>query len=312
MAEPKIKVLSVNISEKKGTIKKPVSEIIIDKSGIPNDAHSGNWHRQISLLGIESIDKFTKLTGKKIQFGEFAENITTQGIILYETNPLDRLAIGNTLLEITQIGKKCHGNNCAIYEQTSDCIMPKEGIFCRVLNGGKVKPEDEIIYKPKIYKIKIITLSDRASKGEYEDKSGIKIKEMLKTFLGNKKSDFDTIVIPDDKEILSNILNKSKQENFDYIFTTGGTGISERDITPDIVSGFLDKQIPGIMDSIRLKYGVNNTNALISRAVSGVMGKSLVFTLPGSVRAVEEYMTEILKLLDHLLFMLHNIDIHHH
>ena len=203
MAETKIKVLSVNISEKKGTIKKPVSEINIDKSGITNDVHSGNRHSQVSLLGVESIDKFAKLTGKKIQFGEFAENITTQGIILYETNPLDRLAIGNTLLEITQIGKKCHGNNCAINEQTSDCIMPKEGIFCRVLNGGKVKPGDEIIYNPKIYNIKIITLSDRASKGEYEDKSGLKIKEMLKTFLGNKKSNFDTIVIPDDKEILS-------------------------------------------------------------------------------------------------------------
>lgn len=310
MSDTNIKVLSVNISEKKGTIKHPVKEIIIDKSGIINDAHSGNWHRQISLLGIESIDKFTQQTKKSIEYGEFAENITTSGIILYKTNPLDRFIIGNTELEVTQIGKECHGTKCAIYQQTNDCIMPKEGLFCRVIKGGTIKADDAIIYQPKIYKIKIITLSDRASKGEYEDKSGTKIKEMLNTYLCNKQSEIDLIIIPDDKKQLSDILTECKQKHYDYIFTTGGTGISERDITPDVVAGFLDKQIPGIMDSIRIKYGATNPNALISRSIAGVMNKTLVFTLPGSVRAVEEYMNEILKLLNHLLFMLYSLDVH--
>jgi molybdopterin adenylyltransferase len=310
MSAQNIKVLSVNISEKTGTIKNPVKEIVLNHTGIINDAHSGNWHRQVSLLGIESINKFTDNTGKKIQFGEFAENITTEGLILYETNPLDKFIIGNSELEITQIGKKCHTNNCAIYRQTNDCIMPKEGIFCRVIKGGRIKAGDKIIYLPKIYKVKVITLSDRASRGEYEDMSGKKIKEMLLSFFGNKPNEIDSGIIPDDKEQLSAILTECKKHNFDFIFTTGGTGISERDITPDIVSGFLDKQIPGIMDSIRLKFGANNPNALLSRSIAGVMNNSLVFTLPGSVRAVDEYMTEIFRVLNHLVYMLHNLDIH--
>ncbi len=142
----KIKVLSVNISEKKGVIKESVNEIIITEKGVGNDAHAGDWHRQVSLLAKESIDKFEEVLGRKLGFGEFAENITTEGITLYTMKPGDILNIADVKLEITQIGKKCHGDGCAIFSQVGKCVMPKEGIFAKVLKTGKIKSGDGIIY----------------------------------------------------------------------------------------------------------------------------------------------------------------------
>jgi MOSC domain-containing protein YiiM len=107
----KAKVYSVNISEEKGTIKKPVDKIMLGSKGIKNDAHSGSWHRQVSLLAKERVDDFAKEASRKIQSGEFAENITTSGIDLTKVKLLDRFKISNTLLEVTQIGKTCHGSN---------------------------------------------------------------------------------------------------------------------------------------------------------------------------------------------------------
>ena len=142
----KIKVLSVNISEKKGVIKHPVKEIEITEQGVKDDAHAGDWHRQVSLLAKESIDKFEEVLGRKLEYGEFAENITTEGITLYTMKPGDKLNIAGVELEVTQIGKKCHGDGCAIFSQVGKCVMPKEGIFAKVLKTGTIKPGDEIIY----------------------------------------------------------------------------------------------------------------------------------------------------------------------
>ena len=144
----KFKVLSVNISEKKGTIKLPVNEISVDNQGVKGDAHSGDWHRQVSLLGKESFDKFSKIAGREIKYGEFAENITTEGFELAKVSLSDRFKIGNVELEVTQIGKECHGNSCAIFRETGDCVMPKEGIFCKVISPGKIKKGDAIFYNP--------------------------------------------------------------------------------------------------------------------------------------------------------------------
>ncbi len=141
-----MKVVSVNISREKGTIKTPAKFIEVNESGIVSDAHAGDWHRQVSLLAIESIDKFAKKTGEKYQYGEFAENITTEGIDLIATTPGDKLKIGKVLLEVTQIGKECHGDACAIFLKAGKCVMPKEGIFCKVLAGGRISPNDEIVY----------------------------------------------------------------------------------------------------------------------------------------------------------------------
>jgi molybdopterin adenylyltransferase len=310
--EEKIKILSVNISEKTGVIKKPVEEVCLTKNGIEIDAHSGSWHRQISLLGKDSFDKFEIQAKRKIDFGEFAENITTEGVCLYKTMPFDRFFNETIELEVTQIGKKCHGDNCAIYREVGNCVMPKEGIFARVIRGGKLKAGDELKYAPKVFRARVITLSDRASKGEYEDRSGPRVTELLQACFDQIKwkVDIENIVIPDDRDQLSSILVNEKESGTDVIITTGGTGIGSRDFTPDVVGKFLDKEIPGIMEMIRMKYGSEKPNALLSRGIAGVMGNSLVYTLPGSVKAVNEYMEEITKTMKHLIFMLHGLDVH--
>ena len=138
-------VLSVNISAKKGEIKKAVEEVIITDKGIENDAHAGDWHRQVSLLAEESIRKFEKIIGRELAFGEFAENITTQGLILHKMHIGDRLILGDeVVLEVTQIGKECHGTSCAIFHAVGKCVMPKEGVFCKVIKGGKLFPKDSV------------------------------------------------------------------------------------------------------------------------------------------------------------------------
>jgi len=306
------KVISVNISEKKGTGKHPVEKITITEAGVMEDAHAGDWHRQVSLLAMESIEKFSKEAKRKINFGEFAENITTQGIELPRCHIFDRFRIGETELELTQIGKECHGTACAIFKEVGNCVMPKEGVFCRVRKTGGIKPNDRIVYVPKVFRVFIITLSDRASAGMYEDRSGPKVKEMLKSYFSEKEQRFEihNVCIPDDADALRKLLMQQKHSGADFVFTTGGTGIGERDITVETVSGMLDKQLPGIMEMIRVKYGMEKPNALLSRGVAGTMGKTMVYTLPGSVKAVTEYMREITNTMEHALFMLHGIDKH--
>jgi molybdenum cofactor synthesis domain-containing protein len=308
----KLNILSVNISEEKGTIKHPVGSINLTNLGAEHDAHSGAWNRQVSLLGKESIRKFEKETGRKISPGEFAENITTEGAELWHMQPLDKLACGNTELEVTQIGKECHGASCAIFKETGNCVMPKEGIFCRVIRPGVLRPGDRFEYLPKVYSVYIITLSDRASKGEYEDKSGPRIRELLEQFfiLHSSSFIFHYSLIPDDPKQLKKMLNLVRGEKADLIFTTGGTGIGSRDFTPEVVKSFLDKEIPGIMEMIRLKFGAEKPGALLSRSIAGVMDESLVYALPGSLKAVSEYIPEILKTLRHSIAMIHGLDIH--
>lgn len=136
-------VVATCISEKKGERKTPVTEVtLLENHGIEGDAHAGDWHRQVSLLAAESIDKMRKL-GLDVDAGDFAENITTSGIDLVSLPIGARLQVGKTLLEITQIGKECH-TRCAIYHQAGDCVMPKEGVFAKVITGGVVRPTDEI------------------------------------------------------------------------------------------------------------------------------------------------------------------------
>ena len=276
------------------------------------DAHAGEWHRQVSLLAVESVEKFSREAKRKINFGEFAENITTQGIELPKCHIFDRFRIGDTELELTQIGKECHGTACAIFKEVGNCVMPKEGIFCRVLKTGKIKPNDRIVYVPKVYRVAIITLSDRASGGIYEDRSGPKIREILNSFFSarNQRFEIHAVLIPDDAGVLRKLLQQHQQDGTDFLFTTGGTGIGERDITVETVSSVLEKQLPGIMELIRVKYGMEKPNALLSRGVAGTMGKTVVYTLPGSVKAVAEYMSEITKTMEHTVFMLHGIDKH--
>lgn len=164
---------------------------------------------------------------------------------------------------------------------------------------------------PEKFDILIITLSDRASSGEYEDLSGPKIKEIISdyfSFIGWEYS-VNITLIPDNTEVLKELMQGAANK-YNVVITTGGTGIGPRDITVETVTPLLNKEIPGIMEFIRIKYGTNKPNALLSRGVAGVMGKALVYTLPGSVKAVEEYMYEILKTLKHTVYMQYGIDKH--
>ena len=137
-------VLSVNVSPGKGERKKPVERVALRvEHGIEGDGHAGPWHRQVSLLAQESIDTMVA-KGLDVGPGDFAENITTRGIHLYSLPVGTRMRIGEALVELTQIGKVCH-DRCAIYYQAGDCVMPREGIFVRVVEGGEVVPGDRVV-----------------------------------------------------------------------------------------------------------------------------------------------------------------------
>lgn len=148
------KVVAINTSDKKGMRKKTVKEAIIRTNyGIEGDAHaSSEWHRQVSLLALESIKKMQAL-GLDVKPGDFAENITTEGINLPELPIGTRMTIGEVEAEVSQIGKECH-THCAIYYQAGDCVMPKEGIFVKVIKGGKIKEGDIIKIQDSTFKNK--------------------------------------------------------------------------------------------------------------------------------------------------------------
>lgn len=306
-----MKVISVNTSPEKGTVKKPVGQVELDEKGIMGDAHAGSGHRQVSLLAIESVRRFEKQLNRKLEPGDFGENITTEGLELHTMSPLSLIENENISIRVTQIGKKCHGTNCAIFRESGDCVMPREGIFGKVLRGGKLQAGDELQYAQKKIRGLVITLSDRVSMGEYKDVSGPLLEKKLNNHIETLgwKPESTLTVIPDETEMLRDLVEK-EGKSYDIIFTTGSTGIGPRDIAPEAIRPLLDKEIPGIMEMIRVKYGMEKHNALLSRSVAGVMGSTLVYSLPGSPKAIEEYTAEIFPTLRHSLLMLHSVDSH--
>ena len=138
------KIVAVCISERKGEQKHPVDQIELKVDhGIVGDAHAGNWHRQVSLLGTESVRKVQEKIDFELKPGDFAENVLTEGIVLYELPVGTKLRLGTALCEVTQIGKECH-YGCAIRKAAGDCVMPREGIFVKVLEPGEAKAGDEL------------------------------------------------------------------------------------------------------------------------------------------------------------------------
>ncbi|MFA9615142.1 MAG: MOSC domain-containing protein [Deltaproteobacteria bacterium] len=143
------RIVAVSVSQSKGIKKSNLPECkLLEDKGLDGDAHAGDWHRQVSLLAMESIDKI-RGKGLDVSPGDFAENITTSGLKVWKLPLGTRLAVGSeALLEVTQIGKECH-DRCAIYHQVGDCVMPREGVFTRVLRGGTIRPGDEIRVLPQ-------------------------------------------------------------------------------------------------------------------------------------------------------------------
>ncbi len=163
---------------------------------------------------------------------------------------------------------------------------------------------------PEKFKVRVITLSDRAHSGAYSDLSGPAVVKYVKYAMAAAgwECEIRQSILPDDAVALRAALTEAP--TVDLIITTGGTGIGPRDITPDIVGPLLTREIPGIMEQIRVRYGTKNPKALLSRGVAGTIGNTLIYTLPGSVKAVHEYMAEIIKTMEHTFYMLYGIDIH--
>lgn len=302
--ENNIEVLAVCISEKKGTEKKEVEKIILKEDwGIEGDAHAGKWHRQVSLLAFEKIDAFRK-KGAEVDFGAFGENIIVGGVDLRSLPVGTVLEIGEARLRVTQIGKECH-SHCNIYKKMGDCIMPREGIFAEVLKGGVVQKGESIKVIEKEegpYRVGIITVSDRASKGEYEDKSGPVIKELVEA-AGMEVVDY--IIVPDEKsQIAKKLLHFSDQRQVDLVFTTGGTGFSKRDVTPEATKQVVEREVPGIGEALRSYSLTITTKAMLSRQTAGIRGNTLIINLPGSPKACKENIEYILTPLKHGLGIL--------
>ncbi|SHM45463.1 molybdenum cofactor synthesis domain-containing protein [Caldanaerovirga acetigignens] len=293
------RIVAVSISEKKGEKKQNVRRArLIEDFGLEGDAHAGSWHRQVSLLAKESIEKMKKM-GLAVGPGDFAENITTEGIDLGCLPVGTRLEIGDALLEVTQIGKECH-SGCAIFKQVGQCIMPREGIFARVLRGGVVSEGDEIKVIPLI-RVGILTASDRGARGEREDKSAKVIEELIATVNGKVE---EYILVSDDLDAIKESLMALCEKGLDLILTTGGTGFSPRDNTPEATLAVIEKQVPGIPEAMRQRSLEKTPHAMLSRAVAGIRGKSLIINLPGSPRAVRENLEVVLPALPHAVELL--------
>lgn len=272
--------------------------------GIKGDAHGGKWHRQVSLLSYEKIEEF-RAKGAEVAFGAFGENLIVEGFDLRTLPVGTRFAIGDVVLELTQIGKECH-SHCRIYQRMGDCIMPKEGVFTEVITGGHIKVGDTVQViapqKDRPFTAAVITLSDKGAAGQREDLSGPKIVQLLEEAGYDVK---ETLLLADDRAALERqLIRLADQRQINVIFTTGGTGFSERDMTPEATIAVCDRMANGIAEAIR-NYSLSITpRAMFSRAVSGIRKHTLIINLPGSPKAVQEALDYVLPYLGHGLGVL--------
>lgn len=299
------RIEAICISTARGTQKRPVgsAEFVADW-GIRGDAHGGHWHRQVSLLSADRIDAF-RARGAQVENGAFGENLVVRGFD-FSTFPVGTLfKSGDVLLELTQIGKECH-QHCAIYQAVGDCIMPREGVFARVIRGGIARTGDELVLaerrERRPYQAAVITLSDKGSQGKRQDTSGPAIVARL------KDSGYDvveTLLLPDEAAALRQQLCRlADQRQVDLIVTTGGTGFSPRDITPEATMAVADRIAPGIAEAMRAASLRITPRAMLSRAVSVIRKGTLIINLPGSEKACQECMDVFLDTIPHGLDLL--------
>ena len=294
------RITAVCISEKKGTVKKNVGSCrLIEDFGLENDAHAGST-RQVSLLSADQVEAFRKRSQGAVDLppGIFGENLLVEGFD-FKTYPVGtRFRTGEVLLELTQIGKQCH-TGCEIMKKTGECIMPHEGVFARVLSGGVVKAGDELT---RMFNAAILVASDRASRGEYTDESGPALRKALES------ADFrvcsETILSDDEDGLVEALKRIADEERPDVIFTSGGTGFSLRDRMPEATKRVIDREAPGISEAVRAYSMTITKKAMLSRATSGMRGRTLIVNLPGSPKAVRECMEFLLPPLAHGLAIL--------
>ena len=298
---------AVCVSSSVGCVKTPVSSgILIPGYGFAGDAHAGTWHRQISLLSAEAVREAETKHGRTFDPGVFAENLRTEGIPdLLTTLPVGiRFRVGPAILQVTQHGKECH-HGCAIRSETGDCIMPRQGIFARVRQGGVVVPGDAVTVDPLLQqpRIAVITVSDRSAAGSRADASGPLAADMLRDGLNAHIT--ETTVVPDDRRIIAATLRRLSDTTLtDVIITTGGTGFAPRDVTPEATAEVCRRRAEGLIHGI-IAGGLHHTpKAVLSRATAGIRGQTLVINLSGSPKAVKEQLAIVMPLLPHAMEVL--------
>ena len=237
------KVIAVCTSDRKGIQKKDVGTAHFSAEwGIDGDAHAGKWHRQISLLSADKIDAFNK-RGANVIPGAFGENLVVEGFDFRALPVGTLLRCNDVLLEMTQIGKECH-SHCEIYKKMGDCIMPREGVFARVLEPGTISVGDEMTIVPREghfpWQAAVITLSDKGAAGERKDESGPAIAQRLRDA---GYAVVEEVLIPDDERILKQqLMRLCDQRQLDLILTTGGTGSAAQ----EAIRAAADKAAPSI------------------------------------------------------------------
>ncbi|MDR0469585.1 MAG: MOSC domain-containing protein [Peptococcaceae bacterium] len=294
-------IKAICISDKRGIQKRAVEKAVFDPLwGIAGDAHGGDWHRQVSLLSYDKVEAF-KARGAEVGPGDFAENMLVEGFDFRSLPVGSRFGSGSVILEMTQIGKECH-THCQIYQKMGECIMPTEGVFAIVVQGGEIHVGDELALMAQDEGLKklraaILILSDKGSKGEREDKCGPLMKRMLEE---EGYEAVETLIIPDEqKQIEEELIRFSDGRQVDLVLTSGGTGFSMRDVTPEATLAVAPRLVPGIAEAIRAYSMTITKRAMLGRGVAAIRGRTLIVNLPGSPKAVEESLGYILPELEH-------------
>ena len=297
------KLESICISEVRGTAKKQVERATLVKDwGIEGDAHAGTWHRAVSLLSFERFEaaraRFAEANLRGLQPGDFAENLMVCGIDFARLPVGIRFRCGDAVLRMTQIGKECH-TDCEIRRTAGECIMPKEGVFAVVEEGGEIRVGDAFGILPSVA---VITVSDSAAKGERTDEAAPLIVEAMKT-LGYRVC--ETHIVSDDKQNLADLMASIADGNrAQLILTTGGTGFSPRDNTPEATLQIAERVVPGIPEAMRAHSMRITPRGMLSRAAAGIRKQTLIVNLPGSPKAVRETLEVLLPVLDHAIEIL--------
>jgi len=296
-------ISAICVSERKGERKRPVPTAqLLENSGIVGDAHAGSWHRQVSILAVDDVDEVRRNGLPELKAGDFAENLLIAGLDLGGLGLGSRLKLGaGAEATITQIGKTCH-NTCIIRKQTGDCIMPRLGLFARVVRSGRIADGDQVevvrMVPRSIFQAVILTISDKCSRNEAVDTAGPAVAGLLCEHL--KAHVYKIEIVPDDKVLIADRLKHyCDGHSIDIVVTAGGTGFSPRDVTPEAVAQVIERPTPGLDEAMRRRSGEKTPHAMLSRGVSGIRGATLIVSLPGSERGATENLQVILPALGH-------------